>query len=610
MSVSDWLERPVPFPDESLVSWQRRWAQENLLDSRLDLLHSAGCAKAVRMNARDLNSLAKYMGVPLAQVQSLAPQDAPRIPALRKIHTRHFHEGVCPLCLREQQYSRQSWSHALVTACHVHAVKLIAVCEQCREPIAHNRPAAHICKCGANLSEQATSPATAMETEFSALISGQATTDGLLPLALNGNVPADLDLFLIGLVNYFAQDEMGPRGLKRNKSPLPRSVLDANAWQDRLFVLFSNWPHNFEERLKPFLTSELALTASALAAKEGAWFRHVFKRYGHAAYQPIRTCVANSILSSDCGLLSYRSSSIASNASVPYPWVPISEAAKSLGMNTLRLNEGVNCGLIHATVYDCGSSYRQRFLSHTEICRLRQVQFDHCTDTEAISLLAVSPEQFKLLDEAGLIGRSSSLATPPVSRGTVQRASLQALISKLEAAVEGCDKYLAGRVIPFKQLNLKRTTDRQRLFGLYRAIASGELQPVAHDGSSGIGGFLFLRNAVEAKTSSAYVERGLTLEQIKELTSCHYDAVKAWVDMGLLRATQSKSEKGSPWVVDLKDLVQFLMTYTPLSHHASLSDSTSRGITSKLERMGVAPLTSASGRGTLLRMPDLLGALT
>lgn len=605
----NWLKRPMPFHDESLVSWLRRWSHENLLDSRQDVLRIAGCSSAVRINARDLKALAALMGVDQKQVQAIAPQDAPPIPALRKIHTRPHHEGVCPHCLVEAQYSRQAWSHVLVTACPAHAVRLIALCEQCQEPLAHNRPAAHICRCGADLSLQACAPASEMEIAFSSLLAGKVMPGTHFPFSLDDKVPPDIDHFVIGLVNHFCCGQDGRHGIKLGKSPLPSSVVEAHIWLDHLFALFTCWPTNFEEKLKPYLKNQLALTATGLTTRDGAWFRHIFKRYKHPAYQPVRTCAANSILASECGLLSYRSSCIESNATITAPWIPVTEAAKSLGVSFQRINDGIDRKLIKASTYDYSSSHRQRFLRREEIDRLKLIQQEHFSDNNAIEFLHVSRSLFQLLTEAGLIKRSSVASTPPVVEGYVQRASLSALINMMKESVDKSSANVAGAVIFFRDLNLKRTTNRQRLFELFRSIESGELTPVAHDGTEGIGGFCFQRQAIESKVSSAYVERGLTLEQIKQLTSCHYDAVKAWVELGLLKATQSQAEQGSPWVVELKDLVQFLMTYTPLSHHATINGSTSRGITSKLEGIGVFPLAPASGRGATVRLSDIFVAL-
>jgi TPR repeat protein len=61
------------------------------------------------------------------------------------------------------------------------------------------------------------------------------------------------------------------------------------------------------------------------------------------------------------------------------------------------------------------------------------------------------------------------------------------------------------------QLNLPRTTDLQRLLGLYRAIAAGELKPIGIDEGYAVGSLMFAQAEVDQRIASWHVARGLSL---------------------------------------------------------------------------------------------------
>jgi len=197
----------------------------------------------------------------------------------------------------------------------------------------------------------------------------------------------------------------------------------------------------------------------------------------------------------------------------------------------------------------------------------------------------------------------------PVVTGLDQHIPLLQLILRLKKAARDAAGMVVGKTLPLRDLHLRRTTDRGRLVELYRSILSGEFPPVGDDGAAGLGGLLFPVEQVDARIASRLVSKGLTVQQISVLTSAHYDAVAAWVKTGLLPATQLVGEHGSPWVVELKDLVGFLLTYTPLASLAGATGSSSRGLVAKLETIGVSVIAPAGPRGALVKVSDLIESL-
>jgi hypothetical protein len=215
---------------------------------------------------------------------------------------------------------------------------------------------------------------------------------------------------------------------------------------------------------------------------------------------------------------------------------------------------------------------------------------------------------YELLKEASWLQVSDLRTLPPVTQGNVRRTPLIELIERIRSHASGAEaaQQACGEVVLLKDLNLRRTTDRRKLVDLFQSIAAGDIRATAHDESDGVSGLMFDRSTIEERIASQFVARALTLQQVNVLTGLHYDALKNWVESGLLKAERRMDAQGSPWVIQLQSLLAFLMEYTPLSVQAAAIGSTSRGLTSRLTRSGV-PLQGADAqRGALVRISDLI----
>ena len=61
----NWLKRPTPYADESLAGFLGRWARENVLLSRGNLLNTLVISRAILVSAVDVSALA--LPAPAAQ---------------------------------------------------------------------------------------------------------------------------------------------------------------------------------------------------------------------------------------------------------------------------------------------------------------------------------------------------------------------------------------------------------------------------------------------------------------------------------------------------------------------------------------------------------------
>lgn len=598
-----WTKRPAPFPDESLSGFLGRWARENVLYTRANLLIAIGVSRAIRVSHSDVGDLAKALNIDYSILESMAPSSNPSRPVLRRSHMRPTIESICPDCLAAASYCRQLWSHALATACPEHERRLLDRCQQCNTDIRHDRQLPHICDCGADFRIQKTAQATSAEIEFSTMLIGNQPNTAALPFDLGSGIPGELDLVVWGMSNHFTNTSQQS---KVGKSPLPKTVDQAVAKLIPLFNLMECWPEKFEARLEEMLLITQKGMSTGAAARAGRWYHLLFRKYHHLdAFQPIRVATANAIVKSHDGLLNARTSSVISIATVQKNWYSVKEASAELRVSVDRINDGIDRCLINAQIHDEAVGYRQRFIALCEIKRLQRLQFDHISEAYAQSILQVPDSVFKLMCESGWFDRADKNDVAPVVSGYVKHVSLLALIERLQISAKENNHARDGSTVHLCDLNLRRTTDIQRLIGLFRAIAAGEIVPIGHDEQLTIGKLSFAQKDIDKRIASWFVVRGLSLEQVSDLTGAHYDAVKSWTEMGLLPATKEPLEQGSPWVIELRDLLNFMQTYVPLALQASASKSTTRGITQRLKRMNIDTIASSSGRGAVVRLQDI-----
>ncbi|MDM0046802.1 TniQ family protein [Variovorax dokdonensis] len=605
-----WVARPSPFDDESLTGLVNRLAIDNTFTGRTELLRTLDFTCAVRLGPTEIDALSRVLGIDAAQLRKIAPSLTPSRPALRLSLTRTRDEAVCTICLAQRAYSRQIWSHALATACPHHHVQLIDRCPRCDRTFKHGRPSAHTCECGVDLRTLVAVPATNFEWEFARLLIGLPPSEEGLRFLFESQ-PPDIDRFMLGLANYLCHTPLGARLAKQGKTPVPRSVEQARTRLVPAFSLLADWPNALSSRIDELLAATPVTATTGVAARLGPWYRFLFKQSVASAYTPFRVVAANCIARRHDGVLNARTRNVQSLMTVKKNWYSLLECQRELGVSTERLNAAIDRGWVTASVHEHAVGYRERFLALSEIERIRELKDSFVDERVAAGMLEVPTFVFRLMLEAGAIEKGPTEQTWTGS-GVFDRHSVAAFGDRLKRRFgdERADLHRRSAPIYLRDLGLRRTTDRTKLVQAYREIASGNLLPIGWDGSAGIGGLAFDHAEVARHISSrALCGTTLTLQQVADLTDTHYDAVKGWVESGILVAQRPQGGVASPWVVDMEALVQFLMTFTPVAHHAKVLGSSSRGLLARLSEREVRAVNPNAERGPLLRLSDLVSTL-
>ncbi len=603
----NWPQKVFPLPDESLPGFLNRFARENGMASRRQLLSSLDLPAALHVRTSDVEKLALLLAVDLDALMAISWSDQPKKAAQRRSMIRAKGEAVCPECLKDAPYSRQLWSHRMATCCPDHGLRLIDRCDICMSLISHDRWHAQYCMCGADLRLQVSNKASDGERIFSSLLTGQSP--GIdLPLDMDHGAPADIDLFVLGLAKHAAHNKeaRGRTGLLA----LPNRVSETGDLLSPILIMLSQGHSAIEAYMSALLSDPADGSSSGPAKRFGRWYRLLFRTFKAPAYEPWRTCAAHLIAANAEVLLNARTRSLQAAASASRGWFSVAEAARMLKVSAERLHAGIDQGLISVQEQGANSTYRQRFLSREEVERLQQIRDLHIEDTAAKQLLNVPKSVFRLMGEAGWLVRSEPDQLPPVFSGTIQRVALESLIARLQqSCTPGPFDPEDSPCVPLRDLTLRRTVERQRLLALYRAILDGTVKPVGHDGSHGVGGLFLSQSDIDKHINRSTDVPVLNVEQVSSLTGSHVDAVKGWIKDGLLPATKALDLHGSPWQVHITDLVSFLMRYTPLATLAADSGWTSRGISAALSKANIPTHRPSSGRGDLVRQTALIRAV-
>jgi hypothetical protein len=130
-----------PRLDENLTSYIFRLAHRRRLSTAHALAHSVGLTRFTNRPPRVcLEALATSAEVALEELEAIAYGPRSRLigwfrgvelPANMFETQRGAERRLCPLCLRDLRHHRAVWDMVFVSACPVHAVRLIDSCQTC-----------------------------------------------------------------------------------------------------------------------------------------------------------------------------------------------------------------------------------------------------------------------------------------------------------------------------------------------------------------------------------------------------------------------------------------------------------------------------------------------
>jgi hypothetical protein len=588
----------TPVQDESLLGALKRLAKEQSFSNFEDF---QGACQFVygRPFVENLEEHAKRLGLDPVPLRSIAPSADPVDPALSWPFHRMHRDPICPACIEEGRPRRKEWRHALVSACADHGVRLIDACGACRAELSLGWGSYDVCACGTPFGRNPSEPATEIERLVAQYVAGT-------PIEIaNEVIDAEIDPDAIATLWFLASGCRDPYTGKYGKSPVPKTVAEAAAFMTPVSELLLGWPDGFDTYVRDRWDrgDPDGITASQ---RLGPWYRSLKAQRGSLAATLFERCVA--VLARDLGD-AYK---VHGRGAASADWLTAKEASRLLGLRAERLVDAVANGSVDGHLRRSVSGHRHTVIARACVDRVASLREHYVDKVTARSRLGVSRKQFELLEEAGVVNGAAEAASHPCIDGAYDSDEMRGLLSRLRAAIrpqtgEDVD------VLEFRDINLRRTTDRSALLELYRSIGNLSIPPVSCPEDGCLGDMLFDHAVVSDFLKQHGAAREWTAVEVAQFSGWKPECVSHWCHLGILEATRSRRGSFETWQVSEKALARFNREYAVVSDLAKLAATSSRSLLSRLVALGIethgAMPTGASARGHLVRKVDLLSAL-
>jgi TniQ len=467
MTLHPLLNRPKPYPNETLVSWLWRLAQQNHLDTPSLLLRHLrdtwinpvpvlSSVNRLR-DEQTLSGFSALTGYSVAEIQQhtlyrfasvlMTPESgnvALAFALSRDTWSPRF--AWCPACVAENPYVRLHWHLPVVVCCESHHCWLRETCPQCNRPTTESDVISGRCeRCNFWL-EQAVTPTISVTDD---LLHLQFTVMNWLyrqaePLPLGlPDIPANTLLYVLLGLRYVVQRAGNGWTFHHIPSQIPTPDLDIQGHRiltvsergclyATAFRALQNWPHGFfvfldAYRQRPVIQEDTGLRRE-FGALHSSWLMRLWK---HPAFDFIQTAY-NDYLVAHVPVFQI----ISSKRVQYYPellervaYLNLIQTATYLKISTTSVHRLLKDGHLDAVRFEQDDSV---WISRLEVNRLQQQWEQYVTPSEAVHLLGLRVGMTRALI------RESVLQQVPTSEGLkwqltfIYRHSVEDLIQKLK----------------------------------------------------------------------------------------------------------------------------------------------------------------------------------
>ena len=579
---------------ESLTGLLRRAARAEGFVDLADYVSMTGCRYG-RPLIENLEGAAHTLRMPVEVLEGIAPAEIPGTPPARQWHFhRHERDPFCPHCLRDEGTWRPEWRVCWVTSCEVHGRRLRDECDQCGEPLTPNSGGLDVCGCGRALAAMSTVPATAGEMDIARLVTGTSSAFGVEPT---------IDLEANRLIRLLAGPAQPGRTGKAGKTPLPRSVAEAVEMTPTAGDILTQWPKAFDDEVRR-RWREGPSDGRTAAQRLGPWYRQLAVLQGpYAQALKIRLKEVTAI---ELGDLYARP---ANTDVADKHWLSVAEGAEWLGISQDRLRSAIRAGHLEAKEHRAGFGHAHTIVRRSALQEIRAKRAEYIDAKAARARLGVTKTQFALLLEAEAIVPAADGKDMFLIDGRIHLPTLKGQVAAI--AAKACPAILdAQDTVAFRDLNLRRTTDRGRLLDLFRAVFRGDLGPARAEDGDLLSDFRFQVSDVQEVLTGAPIAV-LTAADVSRIAGWKPECVTQWCKEGVLQARQVREKGIDQWQITPSDLASFQATYAVVADMAGARGTTSRGLLRWCAEKGIEVIgqkaLGGTSRGSLVRISDLFG---
>jgi hypothetical protein len=585
-----------PHPDASGLGYYRHLSAENGLSGWRELAQFCETSQTRSGLLAQPEQVASRLGLdPVWTSFATAQEEASRAwTGLR----RAVHEAVCPSCLKQASFSRLAWEHMYMVACPEHAVTLLDHCDDCGERLSVNRSHIERCECGADLTVVTTPAATPAQMWLATLIASRGASSGTWAPQMT-DVQLDVTALVVRTLCLFYDVAAAP---PKQNAAHPKTVAQAIEFLRPLDWLLWDWPVNFEKHVSDRIRAGHP-EARTLNSLLGLWYQRLKGHTAGSSLVQFMEAIARVAASEFDGLMGLDKASMLLAKQNTH--MLASQAAKQIGMHRATLVSRLQAGQVKHRTKLFGTRGVAYEIPKEEVEAIVLARRGWVSKRAACEILGVPEAVLGSLEEAGLVVSDSQWRSDARKGGPVSRDSLTQFIASLKSHRVSNSQEEGGR-IALRELTGRRVGDHKSIAAALRAIASGEIRPVAR--ADFVGSMLYPVTLVGRYFSTPMLDAGLSVQALSKLTGWKWESVSHWMDVGLLESN-NVTLRGQPCrVVMPAQLLDFCRTYLPLADVARKIGSKSSALAEKLEGVeiiGAKPLPDGQRRGGLLRVTDL-----
>ncbi|SCK11645.1 TniQ family protein [Vogesella sp. LIG4] len=586
----------APHVDESGLGYYRRLVTDNVLSGWQELAGIAGVQRSRHALFGHADLVASQLGLEFewALRASQKEEESRSWGRLYRVHT----DAVCPVCLEEDGYLRQSWEHAYVTACPKHRIKLVDCCNDCGESLTQHRDHVDRCSCGQDLQRLPREEATPAQLWLSALIASHGKHASHIEPRLKR-----VDISTLGQVVATLCLSADPTRAPLHRSlAYPRTVTEAATFLAPLEGLLANWPAGFQvhvERRIEVGTPE----ARTLNTLLGPWYIGLRKACQGTALEVFLQVIIEVAAEKFDGILGLDSAKNMAEDVTEY--LRSAEAAKVIGVSASRLHKAIQDGeCIHRT-RRFGTRGQVYELPRAEVDRIQQRRNEWISLDAACEVAGVTPAVLEHIVAAGVISADVNWRHDLLKGGPVASDSFSALLTRIREAADSAAAS-KGETLTWAELTSRRMGDKRAIQAVMQAIADGRVKAI--EVGCRLGDCVFRREDVTEYFGTPLLEAGMSIQQLAKLTGWKWESISHWIEEGLLESEAIQLRGKSCRVVMPHQLLSFRQTYVPLADLARGMGTKSSALSKLLpgiEQVGAKPLPDGAFRGGLIRMADL-----
>lgn len=577
-----------PERDESFLGFLKRLSDAEGYPDLGGFLTDIGCPYG-RPLVENAENLASALQIEFPLLEPLLPRSRATDPALDWRFHRLHSDPVCPACLAAGLPRRKEWRHALVSACAVHGTELVGACHACEAPLGLTSDGYARCLCGARYADAPQVLATDGEVQISRAIAGLPASFVGLDLTGGG------DRSVARTVWFLASAMRTTKTEKPGKEGMPKSVQGAREIIRPVEPLLIDWPTAFDRHVQHLWNSPEASGQTA-AARLGPWYQGLMKLTGPLAETLRSRCLE--VAGTICGD-AYR----LAGAAEAGEWISAAEGARMLGVRAERIVDAVRTGAMNGRLARSGAGHVHTIVARSDIETTRMLRAKMLDKKQAREFLGVGRRQFELLLEASVVSPAAVEDRHPCVDGSFDKYDLVRTATAIRRDLAPVDD-TGEPTIGFRDLSLRKTTDRSALLAVFRSIASGTIRARRFDPDQRLGEALFSEKEISDMLAANGAPKTITAGEVARMTGWKPECVTHWCAEGLLRSTQGRVGGADAWLIAPADLAQFQRKYLVLADVAEQCRTTSRALISRLARQGIstvgAKAVGRTARGHLL----------